>query len=185
MCQLLNGRNPPSNRIRLRYLVHRATNTHGPTPPMRPLGGKLKSIARRIAAVVALIVLGVVLLTWWALEWSSVAVLETQSADGTVRSTHVWYAEPDGEIWIEAGTPENGWYVDVQEDPVVSFSTPERSSEYVAQIIPGHEAHLRIRDLLREKYGFRDWWIGVLFDTSQSVPVRMVSQSSNAPQAGR
>ncbi len=185
MCQLLNGRNQPSNRIRLRYLVRLATNTLGPTLPIRPLGGKLKSIARRIAAVVALIVLGVVLLTWWALEWSSVAVLETQSADGAVRSTHVWYAEPDGEIWIEAGTPENGWYVDVQEDPVVSFSTPERSSEYVAQIIPGHEAHLRIRDLLRKKYGFRDWWIGVLFDTSQSVAIRMVSQSSNAPQAGR
>ncbi len=145
----------------------------------------MKLIARRIAAVVALIVLGFVLLTWWALEWNSVAVLETQSADGGVRSTHVWYAEPDGELWIEAGTPENGWYVDVQEDPMVSFSTPERSGEYVAQIIPGHKAHLRIRRLLREEYGFRDWWIGVLFDTSQSVAVRMVLQSSNSPPTGR
>ena len=142
-------------------------------------------IARRIAAVVALIVLGFVLLTWWALECNNVAVLETQSADGGVRSTHVWYAEPDGELWIEAGTPENGWYVDVQQDPMVSFSSPERSGEYVAQPIPGDEAHLRIRGLLRKKYGFRDRWIGVLFDTSQSVAVRMVSQSSNSPQEGR
>jgi len=31
---------------------------------------------------------------------------------------------------------------------------------------------------LREKYGFRDWWIGVIFDTSQSVAVRMVPLGS-------
>lgn len=180
MSQPLEGPNRPSDRVGIRYLVHRAADTHGPTPPTRPLGGKLELIARRMAAVVALTVLGVVLLTWWALEWSGIAILETRSADGAVRSTHVWYAEPHGELWIEAGTPENDWYVDVQEDPRVSFSALERSGEYVAQTISGHEAHLRIRDLLREKYGFRDWWIGVLFDTSQSVAVRMVSQSPNS-----
>jgi hypothetical protein len=145
----------------------------------------LKPIARRIAAVVALVVLGFLLLTWWALESGGVAVLETQSADGVVRSTHVWYAEPDGELWIEAGTPENGWYLDIQQHPMVSFSTPEQSGEYLAQTIPGHEAHLRIRGLLREKYGLRDWWIDVLFDTSQSVAVRMDSQSSNSHPKAR
>jgi hypothetical protein len=127
-----------------------------------------------------MIAVGFVLLTWWALESSGVAVLETQSADGSVRSTHVWYAEPDGELWVEAGTPENGWFVDVHEDPMVSFSTPERSGEYVAEKIPGDDTHLRIRGLLREKYGFRDWWIGVLFDTSHSVAVRLISQPSGS-----
>ena len=36
--------------------------------------------------------------TWWALESGGVAVIETRAPDGTVRSTHVWYAEPNEEL---------------------------------------------------------------------------------------
>lgn len=135
---------------------------------------------RFIVRSLAVIALGFILLTWWALEWSGVAVLETRVADGGVRSTHVWYAEPDGELWVEAGTPENGWYLDVQDDAAVSFSSLERSGEYLAETIPGDFARLRIRSLLREKYGFRDWWISLIFDTSHSVAVRLVAQRSES-----
>jgi hypothetical protein len=132
-----------------------------------------------VVGSLVLIVSGFVLFTWWALEWDGVAILETRTLDGGVRSTHVWYAEPNGELWVEAGTPENGWYVDVRNGAVVSFSAPGRSGEYVAETIPGDDAHQRIRSLLREKYGLRDWWIGVLFDTSHSVAVRMVLPTSD------
>jgi hypothetical protein len=111
--------------------------------------------------------------TWLALEVSGVAVLETRTADGSSRSTHVWFAEPDGELWVEAGTPENAWYVDVQRDPLISFSSDERSGEYVVEQVQDPGAHEKIRALLREKYGMRDWWIGLLFDTSRSVAVRL------------
>ena len=134
---------------------------------------------RIVVGGIVVIVSSFILLTWWALEWDGVAILETQTADGGVRSTHVWYAEPDGELWVEAGTPENGWFVDIQKDATVSFHTPERSGKFIAEPIPGDDAHQRIRDLLREKYGLRDWWIGVLFDTSQSVAVRMVLPPSD------
>jgi hypothetical protein len=126
--------------------------------------------------------IGFVALTWWALEAGGVAILETEMADGTQRRTHVWFAQPDGEFWVEAGTPENGWYVDVQERPVLTLSIPspdeqgnELSGSYLAEPIVGSPAHERIRQLLREKYGFRDWWIGVVFDTTQSVAVRLVT----------
>jgi hypothetical protein len=128
---------------------------------------------------IVVIVSSFILFTWWALEWDGVAILETRTADGGVRSTHVWYAEPDGELWVEAGTPQNGWYVDVQKDAMVSFRTSERSGDYIAEPIAGEDAHRRIRRLLREKYGLRDWWIDVLFDTSHSIAVRMVSPSSD------
>lgn len=118
------------------------------------------------------------MLTWWALESGGVAILESQAADGTVRATHVWYAESDGRLWVEAGTPENPWFLDVQKDPAITLLTSERSGEYIAEIVPGEPAHQQIRSLLREKYGFRDWWIGVIFDTSQSVAVRMVPLGS-------
>jgi len=116
---------------------------------------------------------GFVLMTFLALESGGVAVLETRADDGSTRSTHVWFVEPNGELWIEAGTPENGWYVDVQRDPLVSFSSAERSGEYIAERVEGPGAHDQIRALLGEKYGMRDWWIGLLFDTSRSVAVRL------------
>ena len=114
------------------------------------------------------------MLTWWSLESGGVAILDSQTANDTVRSTHVWYAESNGELWVEAGTPQNPWFMDVQDDPAVRLLTAEGSTEYIAEIIPGEDAHNRIRSLLREKYGFRDWWIGAIFDTSQSIAVRMV-----------
>ncbi len=114
------------------------------------------------------------LITWWALESSGVAVLETRATDGSPRSTHVWFAEPNGELWLEAGTPENSWYLDIQRDPLVSFSSLQRSGQYIAQRVQHPAAHGQIRSLLRDKYGMRDWWIDLLFDTSRSVAVQLV-----------
>lgn len=119
--------------------------------------------------------LGFVILTWLALEAGGVAIVETEAADGSTRSTHVWFAMPDEEIWIEAGTPENGWYVDIQNRAALTLSTDEAklSGDYLAEPLPGDASHQRIRALLREKYGLRDWWIALLFDTSHSVAVRL------------
>jgi hypothetical protein len=125
-----------------------------------------------IATIIALVV-AVSTFTWWALEWSGVAVLETRTADGSLRSTHVWFAEPNGELWLEAGTPENSWYLDVQREPLVSFSAPHRSGQYIAQRVADPLAHDKVRSLFREKYGLRDRWVALLFDTSRSVAVHL------------
>jgi hypothetical protein len=117
--------------------------------------------------------------TWWALESSGVAVLQTRSPDGSLRSTHVWFAEPNGELWLEAGTPENSWYRDIQQDPRVSFSATQRSGQYIARRVEAPGAHEEIRSLLREKYGVRDWWVTFLFDTSRSVAVRLAPLPDN------
>jgi hypothetical protein len=111
--------------------------------------------------------------TWWALEWSEVAVLETRTADGGLRSTHVWYAEPDGELWLEAGTRENGWFLDIERQPELGFTGGRRSGRYRARIVDGAPGHAKIRALLRQKYGLRDAWVGLIVDTSGSVAVRL------------
>lgn len=130
---------------------------------------------KAIAIALALLLAAGVLFTGWALESSGVAVIETKAADGTARSTHVWYAEPDGELWLEAGTPDNPWFRDVQEDPMVSFEAERRSGRYVVDRIANPAGHEKIRSLLRAKYGLRDWWVGLLTDTSGSIAVRLVS----------
>jgi hypothetical protein len=70
--------------------------------------------------------------TWWALESGGVAVIETRTPRGTVRSTHVWYTKPTKELWLEAGTPENAWFQDIQQNPVLTFRANGRSARYVA-----------------------------------------------------
>lgn len=135
----------------------------------------------KIAIVVLASVLAAfALTTWWALESSGVAVIETRSTDGSLRATHVWFAEPEGELWLEAATPSSPWLQDVQRDPVLSFSAAGRSGRYAAHPIPGPAAHEKIRSLLREKYGLRDRWVGLLVDTSSSVAVRLSSLGPGA-----
>ena len=134
---------------------------------------------RRIALTLLLVVpLGVAGFTAWALEWSGVAIVETQAADGSVRSTHVWFVEPGGALWVEAGTPKNSWFLDVLRDPRLEFSADGRSGRYLARRVETPAARARIRGLLRQKYGIRDWWIGVLFDTSKSIAVELVDPAT-------
>jgi hypothetical protein len=124
-----------------------------------------------LGAVVLLFLFGAI--TWLALESGGVAIVSTTAPDGSIRETHVWYVEPDGELWVEAGTPENPWYVDVQRDPRLDFRSEGRSGDHSAEILAGDFAHDRIRSLIRAKYGIRDWWVGWLVDTSGSVAVRL------------
>jgi hypothetical protein len=118
--------------------------------------------------------------TWWALESSGVAVLETRKPDGSTRSTHIWHVTDNGETWLEAGTPENAWFQDLENSPRVSLRLEGRSTEYLAEPVRTPSGHAKIRSLLREKYGFRDWWVGLLFDTSRSVAVQLLPQTEGS-----
>jgi hypothetical protein len=129
----------------------------------------------RLAAV-AVVATGLLLavVTLLALESGEVSVLRTTRADGSVRETRVWVAHHRGALWIEAATPEREWYRDTLGDPSATVSIDGHARTYRAEAIPGAEGHARIRSLLREKYGLRDWWVGLLQDTSRSIAVRLV-----------
>ncbi len=123
--------------------------------------------------LVATLVAGFGATTWWALEFGGVAVIETETPEGTVRSTHVWYTEPNDELWLEAGTPENAWFQDVQRNPILTFRANGRSARYVARPVDDPSGHSRVRSLIRDKYGSRDRWVGLLVDTSRAVAVQL------------
>jgi len=134
-------------------------------------------------AVVALLVIGAGLtaLTWWALESGGVAVVQTRTADGGRRDTHVWFVTPGGETWLEAGTPENPWFRDLEHSPLLTLSVEGRTVRYRAE--PDPASRERLRSWLREKYGIRDWWVGHFIDSSRSIPVRLVP-AGLSPAAG-
>ena len=91
----------------------------------------------------------------------------------------------DGELWLEAGTPENGWFQDIQKNPAVNFKANGRVSRYIAQPVDGASAHSRVRSLIRAKYGLRDLWVGLIIDTSRSVSVHLVPGTSIQGQRNR
>jgi hypothetical protein len=134
----------------------------------------LKASLASIAALLVAFVLVTVVVTAWALEAGGVAVIATHAPGGELRSTHVWYAESAGELWLEAGTPENSWFTDAQRDPRITFSAEGRSGDYLAEPVYDSEAHTRMRSGLSEKYGWRDRWLGLFVDTTHSVAVRLI-----------
>ena len=129
---------------------------------------------KRAAAGLLASGLGFVGLTWWVLESGGVAIVETRAPDGGARATHVWYASQAGETWLEAGTPDNAWFRDVERFPLVTLSIDGEATRYRAEPSRDAAARERLRALLRQKYGFRDWWIGLFVDGSGTGPVRLV-----------
>jgi hypothetical protein len=138
------------------------------------LKASLASIAALLVAFALVTVIVTVIVTVWALESGGVAVIATHAPEGELRSTHVWYAEPAGELWLEAGTPENPWFTDAQREPQIRFSAEGRSGDYLAEPVYDSEAHTRMRSGLSEKYGWRDRWLGLFVDTTHSVAVRLI-----------
>ena len=128
---------------------------------------------KRVLAGIAVLLLGFAALTAWALESSGVGVLRTRKSDGSARETHVWYAADGGSLWIEAATPERKFLDDVRRNPEVTLTHDRETATYRARIADTPADHERVRALLRAKYGLRDWWVGLLQDTSRSVAVEL------------
>jgi len=120
------------------------------------------------------LVVGFAGVTWLALEaGGGVAVVETRAADGSTRSTHVWFVEDGEELWLEAGTPENRWYQDVLREPVVSLVREGRIGRYVAEPTEDRERHRWLRGRLTQKYGWRDRWVSFYVDQERSLAVKL------------
>jgi hypothetical protein len=133
--------------------------------------GRGAKILRWAIAAITLLVVAFSALTWLALESREVVVIRTRQPDGGVRETRIWIAEAEGAWWLEAASPESDWYQDVLADPRIEIVRAGRTVPLLATPIPGEEGHLKIRRLLRQKYGLADVWIAMIQDGSRSVLV--------------
>jgi hypothetical protein len=126
------------------------------------VGGTLLLLALAFAAI-----------TLYALEGREVVVLRTRAADGAVRETRTWVADDAGAAWIEAAFAERPFFQQLLAHPDVELDRAGSVRRYRAEPVPNPEGHVRIRALLAEKYGWADWWVGLLTDTSGSLAVRL------------
>jgi len=131
------------------------------------------SRALAAGAVVVSLLFAFVAITVYALEADGVAVVETLAPDGSTRETHVWFVEPDGELWLEAGSPDNPWFADARHAGRLELRAGDRSGDYTVTVFEDPEPRARIRAALRAKYGWRDRWVGLFVDQSKSLVVRL------------
>lgn len=125
-----------------------------------------------VALLAAALLFGAV--TGIALEGNEVAVLRTRTPEGRFEETRVWVVDADdGAALIEAASPERAWYQSLRTHGDVELLRGGEPLRYRATPEPGPDGRARIRALLREKYGWADWWVGLIQDTSDSVLVRL------------
>lgn len=111
--------------------------------------------------------------TFYALEGREVVVIRSRAVDGAMRQTRTWVADDGAGLLIEAAFAERPFFQDVLANPDVELVRYGAVRRYRATPLPNPDGHARIRALLAEKYGWADWWVGLLQDTSRSVAVRL------------
>jgi hypothetical protein len=132
----------------------------------------VKKIALAAALLLAL-GLAFAATTLYALEGREVVVLRTKAADGSLRETRTWVADADGSAWIEAAFADRPFYQQLLADPQIEVVRGGSVRRYRAVPMPNPDGHVRIRHMLADKYGWADWWVGLLTDTSGSIAVRL------------
>jgi len=128
---------------------------------------------RRALLLVAGAVVVVAVTTLVALEGHEVVVLETTGAEAAPRRTRTWVAEEEGSLWVEAANPERAFLQDLRRAPTLVLERGGTRVRCTADPQPNPDGHARIRRLLAARYGWADWWIGLVADTSQSLAVRL------------
>ena len=111
-----------------------------------------------------------------ASESGEVVVLHSIGSDATAHTTRIWIVEDaEGRSWIRGGKG-GGWTGRVVANGEVEIERDGERGAYRAIAADEPETRRRISALMREKYGWGDWWISMtLFDPERegSLAVRL------------
>lgn len=111
-------------------------------------------------ALASVLALGVA--TWLAGEQTEVVVLRTTDALGAAHETKLWVVDLDGTAWVRAARPERRWFQRLRERPAVELVRRGVALPYRGLEIEDPAMRARVDAAFREKYGFVDWWYGLL-----------------------
>ncbi len=97
----------------------------------------------------------------------SIATLNHSTSE--TRRTRIWFVQNNEQPILEARHPENPWVPDIEKQPRVHIEGKSTNGLYQLHMGRDSSNHDKVRSLMRKKYGWRDIWVGVLFDTSKSA----------------
>jgi len=121
-------------------------------------------------------ILLVVGFAWWAIqmvaaESGEVVIVTTTDAEGRPHDTRLWVVDYSGAAWLRAGADMAGWYQRLVAVPEIVVERNGQAQAYVALIQLWERD--TINRLMVEKYGWAEWYIGLVFDREGSVPIRL------------
>ncbi len=124
-----------------------------------------------LAVVVALVVIFLVTAGITATPLvGEVVTLHTREG-GEWQTTPLWIVEASGVEYLRAGSADAGWMVRLRADPSVRL---ERQGEVVeVSLVESPEKRGEVNDLMAQKYGWADGFVGMMGDHASSLPLRV------------
>lgn len=127
---------------------------------------------KRLLGFVAVLAVAAIALEIFASESGEVVVLRTFSSDEP-SETRVWIVDDRGLSWLRSGSPDAGWYQRLRENPAIQIERDGQTYDYTAFPVEGGPSVEHVNTLMFQKYGWADAYIGLLFDRSDSVAIRL------------
>lgn len=93
-----------------------------------------------------------------------VVVVHEPTPTGGIRRARLWIVDDGQYSWIHPGSANAAWWIqNMAAHPIVEIERDGKTLQYRAQ--PDPEAHAKVHQLMREKYGVADWWVRFLEGT--------------------
>jgi hypothetical protein len=90
-----------------------------------------------------------------------VVVVHEPAPGGVVHKARLWIVDEGRYSWIHPGSPNAKWWIQhMDANPIVEIDRGGETRQYRALADP--DAHARVHQLLRQKYGLADWWVRFL-----------------------
>jgi hypothetical protein len=125
---------------------------------------KMRQVIILVAVVVGVCVTYV--LAHWALieVGREVVVVHEPTPTGVLHKARLWIVDDGRYSWIHPGNANAHWWIGhMDANPIVEIDRGGEIRRYRA--LPDPEAHARVHQLLREKYGVADRWVRFLAGT--------------------
>lgn len=130
----------------------------------------MKLVGKLLAALVGVFVL-VMVIQMVASESGEVVVVTTQSADGTPVATRLWVVDREGQSFLRAGSSQAQWFGRIEANPTI---TVERNGVAVShRAVQSPDDTAAVNELMAQKYGWADAYIGVMFSRDDSIAIRL------------
>ena len=137
----------------------------------------MKKIVLSVLGLFVGLVVVVMGLQMVASESGEVVVATTQADTGVTSQTRLWIVEYEGSRWLRSGGGASaGWYQQLLINPELELL--RGTTRYYHTATPVPEMQATVNDLMSDKYGWADGYVGVLFGREDSIAIRLDNLSA-------
>jgi len=109
-----------------------------------------------------------------------VVVVHEPTPSGAIHRARLWIVDDGGVSWIHPGNANAQWWVQhMDANAIVEVERGGKTGRYRAQADPA--ADPKVHRLMRQKYGFADWWDRFLTGTDAYPGLRTGKNCTTVP----